>query len=124
MQRIELVELIEGELAKLSPEGREAWEEIELLVEMSLPEQDLGPDIDRILRETEALREDAATILALCWLQVGLRSEQIAKDSAEEREFREGSVITAAQTRDRTEGRQIDPDMTLEQALARLQEVR
>jgi hypothetical protein len=122
MQRIEHVELIEGEIAKLSLEGNVAWEEIELLVRLSRPDQDLCLDVERILRETEALQVERATILARCWLQVGLRSEDIAKDSVEEPEFREGSVIKAAQGRDQAEGRQIDRPMTLEQALARLKE--
>ena len=39
MDRITLVELIEDETAKLSPRGRELWEEMETLVELSPEEQ-------------------------------------------------------------------------------------
>jgi hypothetical protein len=35
VDKITLVELIEGETAKLSPRGRELWEEMETLVELS-----------------------------------------------------------------------------------------
>jgi len=39
VDRITLVELIEDETAKLSPRGRELWEEMETLVELSPEEQ-------------------------------------------------------------------------------------
>lgn len=39
VSKIELVELIEGEVAKLSPRGRELWERLELHVEATAPEE-------------------------------------------------------------------------------------
>jgi hypothetical protein len=39
VDRLTLVELIEGEAAKLSPRGRELWERLELHVETTSPEE-------------------------------------------------------------------------------------
>jgi hypothetical protein len=39
VSRLELVELIEGEVSKLSPRGRDLWERLELHVETEAPEK-------------------------------------------------------------------------------------
>jgi hypothetical protein len=143
------VKLIEAEIAKLSPGGREAWEELELRVHTDPLDQDL-PEIMRIFEETgnppEARttisfgengdppegegtiigpKEDKATIMTLFWLWIGLlladTAERIER-SGEAHKRRELFVIKAVQARDHAEGRQIDRDMTLAQALARLKE--
>ena len=51
MDRIRFIELIEGETARLSPEGRELWEELELTRE-SIPDP---ADESRIAREYEIM---------------------------------------------------------------------
>ena len=51
MQRIALVELIEGEITKLSPKGKEVWEDIELRVHTTRLNMDLA-EIMRIFEET------------------------------------------------------------------------
>jgi hypothetical protein len=149
MQRIELVKLIEEEIAKLFPEGREVWEELELRVHTAALDQDLA-EIMRIFEETGnppeakttisfgergdppedeatiiAPKEDKATIMALFWLWLGLPladTEELLERSGKAHEVRELFVIKAAQARGHFEGWQIDRDMTLEQALARLRE--
>ena len=40
MNRNELAELLEGEAAKLSPEGKELWKEMEVLVELDQEDED------------------------------------------------------------------------------------
>ena len=144
MQRIELVELIEGEIAKLSPEGKEAWETIELRVATRLLDRDTA-EIMRIIEETgeppEAgitiiigepgdTQEDEATIMTLFWLTLGLSladteellKQELSKRSGKTHELRESFVVKAVQARHHFKGRQIDRDMTLQQALARLKE--
>ena len=144
MQRIELVELIEGEIAKLSPEGKEAWETIELRVATRPLDRDTA-EIMRIIEETgeppEAgitiiigepgdTQEDEATIMTLFWLTLGLSladteellKQELSKRSGKTHELRESFVVKAVQARHHFKGRQIDRDMTLQQALARLKE--
>jgi len=135
MQRIELVELIEGEIAKLSPKGKEVWEAIELRMHTTRLDMDLA-EIMRIFEETGeppeagiaisfgesgdvpedeatiiAPQEDEATIMALLWLWFGLPLAEPAKHlklSEEAHKRRELFVIKAAQARDHFEGRQVD----------------
>ena len=53
-------------------------------------------------------------------LSIGLAAEYLVDDSGAEREFREVSVVKAAQVWDHAEGRPVDPDMIVQQAIARL----
>jgi hypothetical protein len=119
VQRIELVKLIEAVIAQLSPQGRETWEEMEQVVVMGPPDEDLTLELLRIW-DTGAPAEDQALLKALCLLRVGLAAEYLVEDSGEERMFREVPVIKAAQVMDHAEGRPVDPDMTVEQATVRL----
>ena len=119
MQRIELVKLIEAVIAKLSPKGRETWEEMEQLALMRPLDKDLTPELLRIW-ETEAPAEDQASLKVLILLSIGLAAEYLVDDSEEERQFREVFVIKAAQVWDHAEGRLVDPDITVERAITRL----
>jgi hypothetical protein len=119
VQRIELVKLIEAVITKLSPEGRETWEEMEQLALMRPLDRDLTPELLRIW-ETGAPAEDQASLKTLILFSIGLAAEYLVDDSGEEREFREVSVVKAAQVWDHAEGRSVDPDMSVEQAIARL----
>ena len=119
MQRIELVKLIEAVITKLSPEGRETWEEMEQLALMHPLDKDLTPELLRIW-ETEAPAEDQASLKILILLSIGLAAEYLVDDSGEEQRFRDVFVIKAAQVWDHAEDRLVDPDMSVEQAIARL----
>ena len=119
MQRIELVKLIEAVIAKLSPKGRETWEEMEQLALMRPLDKDLTPELLRIW-ETEALADDQASLKILILLSIGLAAEYLVENSGEEKRFREVFVIKAAQVWDHAEDRLVDPDMSVEQAIARL----
>ena len=119
MQRIELVKLIEAVITKLSPQGRETWEEMEQLALMRPLDKDLTPELLRIW-ETEASAEDQATLKILIVVSIGLAAEYLVDDSVEEQRFREVFVIKAAQVWDHAEDRLVDPDMSVEQAIARL----
>jgi len=119
VQRIELVKLIEAVITKLSPQGRETWEEMEQLALMRPLDKDLTPELLRIW-ETEASAEDQATLKILILLSIGLAAEYLVDDSVEEQRFREVFVIKAAQVWDHAEDRLVDPDMSVEQAIARL----
>ena len=51
MDRVRLIELVEGQAARLSPEGRELWEELEFLRE-SIPDP---ADESRMAREYDIM---------------------------------------------------------------------
>jgi hypothetical protein len=62
-------------------------------------------------------------ISRLAELVGGLRKSEKAEEQGESGdEHRVGSVINVAWLKDRQEGRAIDPDMTLDHAIARLKE--
>jgi hypothetical protein len=124
LDKLRLIELIEGEAARLSPEGRELWEQWEFLVE-SAPEVE-----SRMAREYEIMERifglplpEQVVTSRLAELLAGLRNAEEAEGrggSGEEHRIR--GVIQAAMLKDREEGRTIDPGMTLDQAIARLKE--
>ena len=126
VSRLELVELIEGAAAKLSPEGRELAERMELLAEVP-PPGDEGAvyrtqraQADEVL-DLPAHDQDLIDRLLLLWagLAESDEAERQGKDGTPRRNM---AVIVAAGSKDRREGRQIDPYMTPEQAVARLRE--
>ena len=124
MDRIRLIELMEGEAARLSPEGRELWEEWEFLME-SAPELE-----SRMVREYEITERifdlpvpEQVAISRLAELLAGLRKSDEAEGRGGSGEsHRARGVIQAAWLKDQEEGRTIDPDMTLDQAVTRLKE--
>ena len=124
MDRITLVELIEGETAKLSPRGRELWEEMETLVELSPEEQASSHEMTDIVNRMVLLSPHEQGVLdKLMELHAGLYESDKREERGESGEgYRVRSVILAAQSKDRSEGRQVDPDMTVEQAVARLRQ--
>jgi hypothetical protein len=124
LDKIRLIELMEDEAARLSPEGRQLWEEWEFLVE-SAPELE-----SRMAREyeiTERIFElpapEQTIISRLAELLTGLRKSDEAEGRGESgEEHRVRGLIYAAWLKDQEEGRTIDPDMTQDQAVARLKE--
>jgi hypothetical protein len=131
VSRVELVELIESEAAKLSPRGRELWERLELHVESSAPEEatpeTLPPpgheQVEISQRMAELPWPEQGILERLMELLAGLHSSDCAEHRGQPGEPRRSmAVIVAAGIKDRQEGRQIDPDMTPEQAAARLTE--
>ena len=127
MDKIRLIELIETQTARLSPEGRELWEQLEFLREfISNPE-----DESRMAREYEIMEQifelpapEQFAISRLAELVGGLRKSEKAEDQGESGyKHRVRSVVNAAWLKDRQEGRSIDPIVTLDRALARLQEL-
>jgi hypothetical protein len=124
MDRITLVELIEGETAKLSPRSRELWEEMETLVDLSPEEKDTSAEqADIVNRIVDLPLLEQHAIDRLMELRAGLYESDKREERGETGEgLRERSVILAAQLKDRSEGHQINSDMTVEQAIARLQQ--
>jgi len=124
VDRITLVELIEGETAKLSPRGRELWEEMEALVELSPEEQDTRNERANVVARMVALPPlEQRTLDRLMELRAGLYESDKLEESGESGVgHRVRSVILAASLKDRSEGRQVDPDMTVEQAITRLRQ--
>ena len=131
MDRLTLIELIENEAAKLSPRGRDLWERLEVHVETTAPEEATPktlppPDAEQL--EVVGLMgelpwQEQGILERLMELLAGLRSSDYAETHGQPSEpHRNQAVILAAGLKDRREGRQIDPDMTPEQALARLRE--
>lgn len=124
MDKIRLIELMENEAERLSPEGRELWQEWQLHVESA-------PDLEtRMAREYEITERmfdlpmpEQIAISRLAELLAGLRELDEAEDRGESgEEHRVRGVIQAAWLRDQEEGREPNPDMPLDQAIARLNE--
>ena len=131
MDRLELVELIEGEAAKLSPQARELWEALELTLESSAPEEATPatipppqPEEETIIRRMAQLPDrDQGILQRLMELMAGLHSSDHAENRGQPGEpKRDRAAILAAGLKDRREGGRIDPDMTPEKAVARLRE--
>ena len=126
MSKIRLIELIETQRPRLSPEGRELWEQLEFLRE-SIPNPE---DESRMAREYEIIEQifelpapEQSAISRLAELVDGLHKSEKAEDRGESGyEHRVRGVVNAAWIKDRQEGLSIDPNMTLDRALARLQE--
>ena len=129
VSRLELVELIEGEVSKLSPRGRGLWECLEPHVETEAPEEatpaTLPPpdpeqvEIGRLMRELP-LREQGI-LERLMELLAGLHISDYAEKRGQP--GRDEAVLAAAGIKDHQMGRRIDPDRTPEQAVARLREL-
>ncbi len=126
-----MVELIEGEVAKLPPQARQLWEALELALETSAPlEATPGtlpppdPEEETIVFQMAELPEPEQGILErLMELMAGLYGADHAESLGQPGEpHRDEAVILAAGLRDRREGRKIDPDMTPAQAVARIRE--
>jgi hypothetical protein len=126
VDRIRLIELIEGQTARLSAEGRGLWEELEFLREsITDPEEQ-----DRMTREYDIMERIFDLPVAEQFLTSRLAELVAALRRAEEAErrgkpgddHRARGVINAAMLKDREEGRRTDPHMTLGRAIARLEE--
>ncbi len=125
MDRLELVELIESEKAKLSPEGRGLWDELDTSLYLS-PEEETtlkAHEVDAIKQMAELQVLDQSIINRLSYLREGLyNSDHVERRGKSGENTSIQSVIYAAMKKDVDQQRQIDPDMTLDQARARLRE--
>jgi len=130
VDRLELVEIIENQKAKLSPRGKELWDELDIPVYMSPEEEDVLQR-RQAQRQQEDITErisylplyDQGVIKVLTELRGGLYTSDEREDAGESGEARRTqAVVIAADLKNIAEGRQADPDMTLEQAIARLRE--
>jgi hypothetical protein len=129
VDRLTLVELIEGEADKLSPRGWELWERLEVHVEMSAPEEthlETSPDPEQIEVANliaELPWQEQGILERLMELLAGLRSSDYAESRGQPGEPRRNeAVILAAALKERQEGQMINPDMSPEQAVACLRE--
>ncbi len=126
MDRIRLIEVIEGQTARLSAEGRGLWEELEFLRE-SIPDPE---EPSRMAREYDIMERIFKLPVPEQFLTGRLAELVAALRRAEEAERRGESgdnqrargMINAAMLKDREEGRPIDAHMTLGRAMARLEE--
>ncbi len=124
MDKISLIELMEDEAARLSPEGRQLWEEWEFLVE-SAPklESRMAREYEITERIFELPAPEQTIISRLAELLTSLRKSDEAEGRGESgEEHRVRGLIYAAWLKDQEGGRTIDPDMTQDQAVARLKE--
>ena len=127
VERLELVELIEGEVARLSPQGRDLWEMLELAAE-DASEQAIPPPNPKtravFRRISEELSpEEKGIIERLIELSVGLEGSDVAESQGRTGERqRNRAVILAAGIKDRIAGLQTEPYGTPEEAVARLNE--
>src|SRR5215211_1669797 len=117
VSRLELVVLMEGEAAKLTPEGQDLAQRMELLAEAP-------PGGPAAAYETQRAQGDEAWDLSprdrnILERLLMLREGIARSDAAERRgepggHYRDMAVAGAARFKDRNEGRMIDPDMTPE----------
>jgi hypothetical protein len=127
VERLELVELIEGEVAKLSPRGRDLWEMLELAAE-DASEQATPPrrsETRAVLKRIseELPPEEQGIIERIIELSVGLEGSDVAERQGNTGERqRNRAVILAAGIKDRIAGLQTEPYGTPEEAVARLKE--
>jgi hypothetical protein len=123
MDRLALVELIEDQAARLTPEGRDLAQRMELLTEAP-PGGPFGTQQTQRAQADEVwdLPPRERNILErLLMLGEGLeRSDAAERQGQPGERYRHLAIIGAAGTKDRSESRTIDPDMTAEQAVARL----
>ena len=124
MDRLRLIKLIEDEVAKLSAYGRGLWEDLQEELEVCPPEEGTILQQVRIaVRMSHLPMPDQHAINLLTELHAGLYESIDAERRGETGEAqRDRSVIRAAMLKDRDEGKQVDPDRTLGQAVARLAE--
>ena len=124
MNRNELVELLEGEAAKLSPEGKELWKEMEVLVELDPEDEDTLSQHAEINNRTAILPPNERHVLErLTELRAGLYNSDSVEEQGESGEsHRVQAALIAAALKDVSEGRLADPEMTVEQALGRLRQ--
>ncbi len=126
MDRVRLIELVEGQAVRLSPEGRELWEELEFLRESTpdpADESRMAREYDIMERIIELPMPEQFVASRLAELVACLRDSEEAERRGESgQEYRVRGVLNAAWLRDREEGRTVDPNMTLELAIARLKE--
>jgi hypothetical protein len=123
MDRLALVELIEDQAARLTPEGRDLAQRMELLTEAP-PGGPFGTQQTQRAQADEVwdLPPRERNILE----RLLMLGEGLERSDAAERQGQPGerywhlAIIGAAGTKDRSESRTIDPDMTAEQAVARL----
>jgi hypothetical protein len=126
LDRIRLIELIEGETSRLSLEGRELWEELEFTREFipdPADESRTAREYDVMERIFELPMPEQFVVGRLAELVAALRrSEEAERRGEPGEEDRVRGVISAAMLKDREEGRTVDLDMTLQRALGRLKE--
>ena len=125
MDRIRLIELIEGQVARLSAEGRGLWEELEFLRE-SIPDPEEPSRMAREYHIMERIFElpvpEQFITSRLAELVAALRKAEQAERRGESGEdYRMRGVINAAMIKDREEGGPIDANMTIDRAIARLE---
>ena len=121
MDRLELVELIEAQKSKLSPQARDLWDEFDALVYP--PDDDrkklfARQEYDVIHRIGELPRSDKRVLGPLRELRIGLYESDQAESRGELGEpHRVDRVLRAARFKDGDVGREIDWHVPLEQAL-------
>jgi hypothetical protein len=125
MDRLDLVELIDDQAARLTPEGRDLAHRMELLAEA--PPSGRAATYERQRAQTDDAWDlqplDRNVLERLLMLWEGLeRSDGAERRGEPGGRYLEMAVTGAAGLKDRYEGRMIDSDMTPEQALARLRE--
>ena len=125
MDRLELVELIEAQKSKLSPQARGLWEEFDALINRSNDARKpfIRQEHDVMRRIGNLPWSDKRILNPLRELRVGLYESDDAQSRGEPGEpYRVDSVLRAARFKDRDLGREIAWHMTLEQAVDRLKE--
>lgn len=126
MEKVHLIELIEVQTARLSPEARELWEQLEFLRESTpdpTEQSRMAGEYEIMERILELPMAEQFATSQLAELVGGLRAAEEAQRRGESGdEHRVRGVIYAAMLKDRQEGRPIDPHMALEQAIVRLKE--
>ena len=131
VDRLTLVELIEAEKAKLSPEALEIWEELDTSLYLGSDEETrLKPhEVATIKRMAFLPESDQRVINVLTELRAGLYQSDYSESRGDpSHQHRDKCVVSASFLKDweeREPGTPVPPDVlsrTVEQALVRLRE--
>jgi hypothetical protein len=136
VDRPTLVELIEAEKAKLSPEALKLWEELDASLYMSPEEEPVfikRREVEIINRIDQLPEADQHIVNVLSELRAGLYESDLSERRGEPSQWhRDKCVIDASLIKDRNERGEGDPlppmapnevfNRAVEQALARLRE--
>jgi hypothetical protein len=133
VDRLSLVELIEAEKAKLSPEAKKLWEELDASLYMSPQEEPAfikRREVEIIERMEQLPEADQHSVNVLSELRAGLDESDSSERRGDPAQWhRDKGVIYASVIKDREERGRGDPQppkedlgQIVDQALARLRE--
>lgn len=126
MDDLVLVGIMEAEAGKLSPAGSDTWAVVESAAELNPPgSPEFNAALPDLARQIRGLsRHDSGVIRRLIKLYPERKNANDLEEKCKEgwfaKEWRRRAVIEAARRKDQQEGRSVNLDMTVEEAVRTL----